>query len=160
MCGSGMTAVQAVQAAVMPGWLLRQVALVFIGISAGGVIAAGVFAFLAIIGVFPRLIGKTKTNRHILLYETVIILGGVLGNVLDIYEFPVLWGGQILLCIFGFSVGIFVGCLVMSLAETLKALPTINRRIHLAVGLQYVILSIGIGKLVGSLLYFARDMGV
>lgn len=139
--------------------VMQQVFLVFIGISAGGVIAAGVFAFLAIIGVFPRLIGKTKTNRHILLYETVIIAGGVLGNISDIYEIPILWGGNLFLGIFGLSVGIFVGCLVMSLAETLKALPTINRRIHLAVGLQYVILSIGIGKLVGSLVYFARNMG-
>lgn len=149
MWSSGITA----------AWLLQQAALVFIGISAGGVIAAGVFAFLAIIGVFPRLIGKTKTNRHIILYETVIIVGGIWGNISDIYEIPILWGGNLFLGIFGLSVGIFVGCLVMSLAETLKALPTINRRIHLAVGLQYVILSIGVGKLVGSLIYFAKGMG-
>ena len=37
---------------------LKQLFLVFLGLSAGGVIAAGVFAFLAIIGVFPRLIGR------------------------------------------------------------------------------------------------------
>lgn len=138
---------------------LKEVFLCFIGISAGGIIAAGVFAFLAIIGVFPRLIGKTHTNRHILLYETVIILGGVIGNVLDIYEFPIGIGGNPILCIYGLAVGIFVGCLVMSLAETLKALPVINRRIHLAVGLQYVILSIGIGKMIGSLIYFTGNFG-
>lgn len=138
--------------------LLRQLLLAFIGLCAGGVIAAGVFAFLAIIGVFPRLIGKTKTNRHILLYETAIILGGIIGNIVDLYEFPILFGGNLLLGIFGLSVGIFVGCLVMSLAETLKALPVMNRRIHLAVGIQYVILAIGIGKLVGSLFYFSRGM--
>lgn len=142
-----------------PAGIFRQAALVFVGISAGGVIAAGVFAFLAIIGVFPRLIGKTKTNRHIMLYETVIVAGGILGNISDIYEIPILWGGNLFLGIFGLSVGIFVGCLVMSLAETLKALPTISRRIHLAVGLQYIILSIGIGKLIGSLVYFSRNMG-
>lgn len=139
--------------------ILQQMALMFIGLSAGGVIAAGVFAFLAIIGVFPRLIGKTGTQRHILLYETVIILGGVLGNLSDIYEFPIHWGGNLFLGIFGLSVGIFVGCLAMSLAETLKALPTINRRIRLAVGLQYIILSLGLGKLVGSLIFFSRGMG-
>lgn len=138
--------------------LLRQLLLAFIGLCAGGVIAAGVFAFLAIIGVFPRLIGKTKTNRHILLYETAIILGGIIGNVVDLYEFSILFGGNLLLGVFGLSVGIFVGCLVMSLAETLKALPVMNRRIHLAVGIQYVILAIGIGKLVGSLFYFSRGM--
>jgi len=106
---------------------LREVFLVFIGLSAGGIIAAGVFAFLVIIGVFPRLIGA--------------------------------FGGNLALGIYGLSVGIFVGILVMSLAETLKALPVIGRRINLAVGLQYLILSLGIGKLIGSLIYFTGNFG-
>lgn len=131
----------------------------FIGLCSGGIVAAGVFAFLAIIGVFPRLIGKTKTNGHIFLYETMIILGGIIGNVLDLYEFPVLFGGNVVLGIFGFCVGIFVGCLVMSLAETLKAVPVMNRRIHLAVGIQYIILCLAVGKLTGALIYFSRGMG-
>ncbi len=59
----------------------------------------------------------------------------------------------------GLFMGIFVGCLVMSLAETLKALPTISRRIHLAVGLQYLIIAIAAGKASGSLLFFIKDMG-
>ncbi len=132
--------------------------LVFIGTSAGGIVAAGVFAFLAIIGVFPRLIGKTGTNSQIMLYETWIILGGVLGNISDLFEIPIGWGGRPALAVFGLAVGIFVGCLVMSLAETLKTLPVISRRIRLSVGLQYLILSIAAGKLTGSLLFFIRDM--
>lgn len=139
--------------------LLKMTALALFGLCAGGVIAAGIFAFLAIIGVFPRLIGKTGTKNHIMLYETVIILGGALGNVLDLYEFPVPFGGAWFLGAFGMSSGIFVGCLVMSLAETLKTLPVINRRIHLSVGIQYVILAMGLGKVLGSLLYFSAGMG-
>lgn len=137
---------------------LRSLVLAFVGVSAGGIVAAGVFAFLAIIGVFPRLIGKTHTSSHIWLYETIIILGGILGNILDIYEFPIGFGGNLVLGAMGLSVGIFVGCLVMSLAETLQALPVINRRIGLAVGLQYLILSLGVGKMLGALVYFARGM--
>ena len=38
--------------------------------------------------------------------------------------------------------------------ETLKALPVISRRIHLAVGLQYLIFALAAGKLTGSLVYF------
>lgn len=139
--------------------LLRGLLLMFIGLSAGGVIAAGVFAFLAIIGVYSRLIGKTHTKKHVLLFETVIILGGVLGNIMDIYEIPLKFGGNPFLGIYGLSVGIFVGCLVMSLAETLKALPVIWRRIHLSVGIQYVVLAIGLGKLIGSLVYFSGNFG-
>lgn len=141
--------------------LLKKTLLAFFGLCAGGVIAAGVYAFLAIIGVFVRLMGKTGTRKHILLYETIIMLGGVLGNIVDIYEFPIYMGtilGTVFLAAAGLSVGIFVGCLVMSLAETLKALPVISRRIHLAVGLQYVILALAAGKLTGSLVYFWNHM--
>lgn len=147
----------AVGAWQLPWW--QTAALGVLGLSAGGVIAAGVFAFLAIIGVFPRLMGRTGTKR-ILLYETLIILGGILGNVSDLYELPIRAGGNVALGIFGLASGIFVGCLVMSLAETLKTLPVINRRIHLSVGLPYVILAIGLGKLLGSVLYFSAGMGM
>ena len=138
---------------------LKNCIMGFIGLCSGGVVAAGVFAFLALIGIFPRLIGKTQTSQHIFLYESIIIAGGMLGNLTDIYEYPVLMGGKLFLGIFGFCVGVFVGCLVMSLAETLKAVPVMNRRIHLAVGIQYVLLALGVGKLTGSLLYFSRGMG-
>ncbi len=139
--------------------LLKMIFLAFLGLSAGGIIAAGIFAFLAIIGVFPRLIGKTKTRNHILLYETLIILGGTAGNAADIFKFPIPLGGTPLLVVFGLSCGIFVGCLIMSLAETVKTLPVITRRIHLAVGFQYLILGIAAGKLFGALIYFSRQMG-
>lgn len=141
------------------GYLLRQAILGFIGLSSGGIVAAGVFAFLAMIGVFPRLIGKTNTRRRIMLYETIIIIGGTLGNILDIFEPPLLFGGMPVLALFSLCSGIFVACLVMSLAETLKALPVITRRIYLATGLQYVVLSFAIGKLVGSLIFFYRGIG-
>ena len=74
----------------------QNVALGFLGLSAGGIIAAGVFAFLAIIGVFPRIMGRTETKR-IFLYETLIILGGIWGNVSDLYEIPIGFGGNFVL---------------------------------------------------------------
>lgn len=142
--------------------LLKQLFLGFTGLCAGGVIAAGVYAFLAIIGVFPRLMGRTGTRKHLILYETVIVAGGILGNVSDLYEIPLHMGevlGTLFMGVFGVTSGIFVGCLVMSLAETLKALPVISRRINLAVGLQYLIISIAAGKLVGCMVYFMNGFG-
>lgn len=142
--------------------LLKKLLLVFIGLCAGGVIAGGVFAFLVMIGVFVRIIGKTGTGGKCRLFETAIVLGGTFGNLLDLYEFPLPLGGSVpglaFLGFGGLCVGIFVGCLVMSLAETLKALPTISRRIHLAVGLEYLIFSVAAGKTVGSLLFFWKNM--
>ena len=94
---------------------LRQSLLVFIGLCAGGVIAAGVFAFLAIIGVFPRVIGKTGTSRHILLYDRYHYRRNFRKRaMLDILNFrclPEVWGYRFwaILC-WGFSdfAGIFV----------------------------------------------------
>ena len=142
----------------------RQLFLGFFGICAGSIIAAGVFAFLSMIGVFPRLMGWSRTPGQAKIYETATVLGGILGNLLNLYNLPIPLGShlsdQIFLGIAGLSIGTFVGCLVMSLAETVKALPVMNRRIRLAVGFQYIILAIALGKLGGSLLYFFRDMSV
>ncbi len=141
--------------------LIKEMLLALIGLCAGGVIAAGVYAFLAIIGVFTRLMGKTGTKRQVLLYESLIVLGGILGNVADLYEFPIPMGetaGLVFLGAGGLCCGVFVGCLAMSLAETLKALPTIHRRIGLSVGLPYLIAAIAAGKLSGSLVYFWKGM--
>lgn len=136
--------------------LLRNCFLGLMGFCAGSVIAAGIFAFLATIGAFPRLIGKTKTKKHIMLYETLMIIGGTLGCILSFKQPLMLIKSNLFLTIAGLSFGIFVGCLVMSLSETLKAFPVICRRIHLAIGIQYVIIALGAGKLISSLIYFAN----
>lgn len=138
---------------------LKIILLWFMGLSFGGVIAAGIFAFLAIIGVYPRLIGVTHTRKRVMLYETLLIIGGTLGNVMDLYHMPVLGGGVVVLAVWGVSIGVFVGCLVMSLAETLKALPVLGRRLRLSVGIQYVILSIAAGKFLGAMIYFTKGFG-
>lgn len=138
---------------------LKTVLLWFMGLSFGGVIAAGIFAFLAIIGVYPRLIGVTHTRKHVIFYETLLIIGGTLGNIMDLYHAPALGGGTVLLAVWGVSIGVFVGCLVMSLAETLKALPVLGRRLRLSVGIQYVILSIAAGKFFGAMIYFTKGFG-
>jgi stage V sporulation protein AB len=138
---------------------LKTLFLIFAGLSAGGMIAAGVFAFLAMIGVFPRLIGVCGVGKHILLCETAIILGGICGNLMDLFHLKIPAGGFPLLLSFGLFSGIFVGCLAMSLAETLKALPIFCRRTGFAVGIQYVILGVAAGKLTGALLYFFKGFG-
>ena len=138
---------------------LKQTLLFAVGISAGGIVAGGVYAFLAVIGIFPRLIGTTGTKSQIMLCETMLIIGGIYGNLMDLYHVPNMFGGNLLLAVWGLSIGIFVGCLVMSLAETLKALPVLGRRIHLAIGLQYVIAAIAAGKFLGAVIYFTYGFG-
>ena len=84
-----------------------------------------------------------------------------MGNAADIYEIPMILGkgpGTLFLTAAGLSIGVFVGCLAMSLAETLKALPAMSRRIGLAAGLQYLILGIAAGKFAGAWIYFWKGL--
>ena len=66
---------------------LKEALLFMAGLAAGSTVAAGVYAFLVVIGVYPRLIGKTATasKGKIFLYETIIALGGLFGNVVDLF---------------------------------------------------------------------------
>lgn len=135
---------------------LRQAGLAIIGFCAGAVAAAGLFAFVVTIGVVTRIIGKSHTSVNSRCYEDCIAVGATLGNLYYFYKWP-LPGGNLFMAVFGVFSGIYVGCLVMSLAETLNAIPVMSRRLRLTVGLQYMILSVAVGKAIGALVYFALD---
>ena len=54
----------------------------------------------------------------------------------------------------GLFSGMLVGCLALAIAEMLDSIPIFTRRISFRHGLGLVVLSMAIGKLVGSLFYF------
>ncbi|MCI8513079.1 MAG: stage V sporulation protein AB [Lachnospiraceae bacterium] len=143
---------------------IKQAFLFLTGLCAGGIIAAGVFAFIAVIGLVPRLAGRTHTAKHIELYEDFIVLGGTSGNLLSLYgselsfDLPFL-PGSLAGAAFGLASGVFVGSLVMSLAETLDAVPVLIRRLKLSVGLPWMILSLALGKTAGAFLFFWLGFG-
>ena len=65
-----------------------------------------------------------------------------------------LFGIQVLLGAAGLAYGVFVGCLIMSLAETLDAFPVLCRRLRLSEGMGLLVLSLALGKCLGSLFFF------
>jgi stage V sporulation protein AB len=142
--------------------MFNNIFLAVFGLCGGGLVAAGLFAFINILGLIPRLAARTHTASQIRRYENWIVGGAVFGNLVNLHQVEFYrylpevdqWVPLLFSVIMGTFSGIFVGCLVMSLAETLEALPTMNRRIHLSVGIQYVIEALAVGKLVGSLVYF------
>ena len=79
----------------------------------------------------------------------MIALGGLLGAVLTVYQvhFPVGWAGM---TIFGLFSGVFVGCLAMALAESLKVIPVLCQRLNMKTGLPIVITALALGKMAGS----------
>lgn len=135
--------------------LLKQILLLIIGVGSGIAVSAGSFAAIAGIGVIPRFADRTHTAKHILWYESCAIVGGIVGNLIYIFHFPIP-GKIIALGIFGLFSGIFVGCLVMALAEILNVIPIFTRRIKLTSGLNIIIIAIALGKIMGSLFQFLR----
>ena len=131
--------------------LIRYCILAVIGFTGGVVVSAGVFAFITLLGVVNRLASKTNTARHVVLYENLVSLGGVLGNTWCVYQFsfPV---GQIVLLAYGVCGGIFIGCQAMALTEVLKVITVFAKRVKIKDGMPYIVASIAIGKAVGAYL--------
>ena len=134
-------------------WLVEQAILAGIALAAGATTAAGVFALITVIGMIPRLAGKSRTGKYICLYEWAVIMGGVSGCLTYIYDLPV-FAGKVGLAVIGLAYGIFVGSLIMSLAETLDVFPNMARRVRLKKGLPYIVLGLAAGKACGAFLFF------
>ena len=96
---------------------------------------------------------RTHTGEHVMLYETSVALGGILGNLFIVYQISIPWGSWIV-PIFGLFAGIFTGCWAMALAEILNVFPIFARRAKLTKGIAGIIIGIALGKGLGALLFF------
>ena len=138
----------------------------------GVIVSGGVFTVLLTVGLIPRFADKTHTAKHILLYEEMVVIGAIVGCFLSVYERygqlgnfmlnhvgmeVTLWHaiGKALLAVAGLFHGMFVGCLALAIAEMLDTIPIFSRRVRLQKGLGLVIFFIAIGKMLGSMIYFA-----
>ncbi len=132
---------------------VAQIAMAFIGLSAGTIVAGGLFGFIVGLGVVSDFADRTGTADHILLYEDAVALGGIAGNILYLYQVPLTVIGS-LLWVFGIFAGVFVGCQAIALTEILNVFPIFLRRINLTKGIAFIILGIAIGKCISSCIYF------
>ncbi len=131
----------------------EQIAMGFLGLCAGGVVASAAVAFLIGLGIIPRYAGITHTADKILLYEDSMILGALAGNVFYVFRLHIplgVWG----LGIYGLFSGIFLGGWILALAEMADIFPIVARRIKLKHGIPIIIVAIALGKIVGSLWFF------
>lgn len=131
--------------------LIRHICYVLVAFIGGAAISSGYFAFISLIGVFPKLAEKVKGNRHYMLVECLLAYGAVAGNIVYIFNIriPLAIPGLAFVTLLG---GIFTGCLVGALAEVLNVFPIISRRFSIRRYIPYIIYMVAAGKLVGSVL--------
>jgi len=135
--------------------------LAVIGLSAGILVAGGLFSFIIGLGVISDFADRTHTGEHILLYEDSVALGGMIGNLVWIYEWSLPLSiagylGEFAALFFGLFSGRFVGCWAMALAEMLDVFPIFIRRFKVIKYVPYMILAVAVGKFVGAVVYFVN----
>lgn len=153
---------------------MKTLFLIVIGASYGMLSSAGVFTVLVAVGLVPRFAGKTHTSKKVLLYEEMVIFGTLTGCVLSVFSrycqfgawwqdrFPdqiTLWLGIGVFwqAVYGLFAGMFIGCLALAIAEMLDSIPILTRRISFRHGIGLAVLSMAVGKLFGSLIYFLTE---
>lgn len=134
---------------------INNLLLIIIGIGSGMAIAAGVFALITKVGVIPQIADVTRTREHVTTYEMAVLAGAILGNYVTIFPISLSLPTWIM-GIFGIFSGIFTGCLATALAEALNVTAVFTRRLRLHTGIAWIVLSMALGKALGSLIYFFR----
>ena len=132
---------------------VNQIILAVIGLSGGLVVAGGLFSFIIELGVIADFADRTHTGNRILLYEDCVALGGIAGNLISVYQIHIP-NGAWLLPVFGLLSGVFVGCWAMALAEILNVFPVFVRRLKIVRYISVIVLSVAVGKGIGSFIFF------
>ncbi len=148
------------------------------GLSFGLLSSAGVFTVLASVGLIPRFAGKMHVAQKVFVLEEAVIFGTIMGGFFSVfgkygeignflltnqvfgaYTHNVIQiAGNLFLSGGGFFAGIFVGSLAFAIAEMLDSIPIFARRVGFRHGLGIAITAAALGKLVGSLIYFAKEI--
>lgn len=133
--------------------IVTTVIVAVVGLGSGAAIAAGIFALITKIGVINQIAHRTSTSKYVTIYETAVLCGGVTGTLFTIFHFQFTFP-IILIGIAGLCYGIFLGCLSTALAETLDVTAIFTRRLKLHTGIPIIVLSMALGKSLGSLIYY------
>ena len=130
--------------------MIEKIALSAIGLCGGLLVAGGLFAFLALVGVVTRLAAGTTTAKYLKFYEDVALIGCTVGNLFSLYRFR-LPDSLLLIGFYGLGAGVFTGCLAAALAEVVNMFPVLSERISLKKGMTGIMTMFALGKLVGAL---------
>src|SRR5690554_3631774 len=114
---------------------------IVIGLGSGIIVGSGFVAFLAVLGIIPRLVQISKFQASLLSCQNSVILGAILGLILTFTDWTVQIP-KIFLILWGIAHGMFVGMLAAALTEILNVFPIIMKRIRLDYFIQGLIMAL------------------
>ncbi|MGU9540437.1 stage V sporulation protein SpoVAB [Bacillus cereus] len=132
--------------------------VILIGLAGGIAVGSGYVAFLAVLGIIPRLAQLTRSGKHIQYFEWAVIAGTLTGAWCSLKNitFQTL---QYWLVILGIFCGTFIGMLAAALTEVLNVLPILAKRVGVEGKIIVLLVAIVLGKVIGSLfhwIYFVK----
>lgn len=133
--------------------LFINIALIAIGISAGIVVGNAAAAFITLLGVVPRFIQISDTERYIKLYWKMLIFGMVSFSLFYFLDFSFKISKYISIFL-GLFFGTFIGIFASALAEVLNVIPVLTKKLELEYFVSYLIIALILGKITGSLIYW------
>lgn len=133
--------------------LLNAFLLLWIGLSGGIIVGAGLVALLSVLGIVPRLTQITKTEEYIHPYQYGIIIGSVFWTWMGLHEVHFHLSQEISV-LYGLFAGIFIGMLAAALTEVLNVLPILAKRIYMVDKMVWLLMAMILGKVLGALFHW------
>src|SRR5699024_352479 len=123
---------------------------VIIGFAGGLAVGAGFVAVITLLGIIPRLVQLSKTDRLVHVYSACVTARAVFGTYLSFTDIH--WNQRIVvLVIWGAFHGIFNGMLAAALTVVLNVFPLLVKRIGVDRYLLWLLMALVFGKIGGSL---------
>lgn len=101
----------------------------------------------------PRVTQITETEEYIKIYEYIIIIGGTIASFIYFSSFKINISKYFSVLI-GIAIGIFYGLFASALAEVLNVMPVFAKKFKAKHQLKYIVASLILGKVIGSLYYW------
>lgn len=127
--------------------------VMFLGLAAGLAVGSGYVAFLAVLGIIPRLMQLSKTMGMLVAYEWAVILGAVAGSVGSLWNYSLSFPAFAAIPV-GAACGIFVGMMAAALTEVLNVFPILAKRIGVDDKIIILMMAFVLGKIAGSLFHW------
>ncbi len=133
--------------------IIKLLLAAIVGLAGGLAVGTGFVAFLAVLGIIPRLIQLTKTAEMIRFYEAAVVFGAVIISFLSLSN-PVFHFSKYIIIPIGLASGIFIGMLAAALTEVLNVFPIIAKRIGMEEKTVVLLMALVFGKVCGSLFHW------
>lgn len=133
--------------------MMKSMLMALVGLSAGITIGGAVAAFITLLDVIPRLAQITETKDYIKFYQHSFTLGATVFSFMYFFDFSVRSNKYFGVFVI-FIMGAFIGLFSSALAEVLNVIPVFAKKFKIKHKLKYIIISLLIGKVTGSIWYW------